>query len=139
MGGHYGTIHVRTEDRDAVRSAVETLNCEGARRFLIAPPIRGWVTVYPENNGQDQTVSEALAAKLPDHVLIHCLVHDDDVFAYWVFKGGRIIGTYNLCPDYFGDPNPPPRGGSAATLSHLLADPGKASELQALLDAERFD
>ena len=139
MGGHYGTIHVRTEDRDAVRVAVESLACERTRRFLIAPAINGWVTLYPENNGQDPAVSEALAAKLAEKTLIHCLVHDDDVFAYWLFEGGRIVDTYNSCPDYFGDHNPPPRGGNASALSHLLLDQGKVGELQALLDEDSFD
>jgi len=139
MGGHYGTIHVRTEDRDIVRSAVERLVGDRTRRFLIAPPIGGWVTVFPENNGQDAAVSEALAAKLSDKTLVHCLVHDDDVFAYWLFEGGWIVDAYNSCPDYFGDPNPPPRGGNAEALRHLLLDPTKVSQLQALLDADRFD
>ncbi len=139
MGGHYGTIHVRADDRDAVRSAVERLGCDNTRRFLIAPAIGGWVTVFPENNGQDERVSEALAAKLPDKTLIHCLVHDDDVFAYWLFEGGRVVDAYNSCPDYFGDPNPPPRGGNARALAHLLRDPAKVNELQTLLDADRFD
>ncbi len=138
MGGHYGTVHVRTTDRDAVRSAVEGLASERTGRFLIAPAIDGWVTVYPDQNGQDKAVSEALAAKLPGRTLIHCLVHDDDIFAYWLFEGGRVLDTYNSCPDYFGDPNPPPRGGNARTLAHLLLDPAKANELQALLDADRF-
>ena len=139
MGGHYGTIHVRTEDLDAVRSAVEHLASDRTRRFYIAPPIGGWVTIYPENNGQDAAVSEAIAAKLSDKTLIHCLVHDDDVFAYWVFESGQVVDTYNSCPDYFGEPNPPPRGGNAETLRHLLLDSTKANELQALLDADRFD
>lgn len=139
MGGHHGTIHVRTGDRDVVRSAVERLVSDRTRRYLIAPPIDGWVTVFPEHNGQDSAVSVALAAKLADKTLIHCLVHDDDVFAYWLFEGGRIADTYNSCPDYFGDPSPPPRGGNAEALKHLLLDPAKVSELQALLDADRFD
>jgi len=139
MGGHYGTIHVRTEDRDAVRSAVERLVSDRTRRFQIAPPIGGWVTVFPEHNGQDSAVSEALAARLSDKTLIHCLVHDDDVFAYWLFEDGRLVETYNSCPDYFGDPNPQPRGGNAEALRHLLLDPTKVSELQTLLDSDRFD
>ena len=138
MGGYYGTIHVRTEDRDAVRSAVESVLSERTGRFLIAPPIDGWVTVYPEHNGQDQAISEALAAKLPGKALIHCLVHDDDIFAYWLFDGGRAVDTYNSCPGYFGDPNPPPRGGNARALAHLLLDPAKVNDLQSLLDADRF-
>jgi hypothetical protein len=138
MGGHYGTVHVRTTDRDAVRSAVESIASERTGRFLIAPAIDGWVTVYPDQNGQDKAVSEALAAKLPGKTLIHCLVHDDDIFAYWLFEGGRVVDTYNSCPDYFGDPNPPPRGGNARALAHLLLDPAEVNELQALLDADRF-
>jgi len=139
MGGHYGTIHVRTEDRDAVRSAVERLSSDRTRRFLIAPPIAGWVTVFPENNGQDPVISEALASTLADQTLIHCLVHDDDVFAYWLLERGRTVDAYNSCPDYFDDPNPPPRGGNATAFRHLLLDSEKVDELQALLDAPRFD
>src|SRR5260221_1921086 len=138
MGGHYGTIHVRTEDRGAVRFAVESIASDRTRRFLIAPAIAGWVTVFPENNGQDPAVSEALAEKLSDKTLIHCLVHDDDIFAYWFFEGGRLVHAYNSCPSYFGEANPPPRGGNAAALSDLLIDPAKTNQLQALLDAERF-
>jgi hypothetical protein len=109
------------------------------RRFLVAPAIGGWVTIFPEHNGQDAAVSEALAAKLSSKTLIHCLVHDDDVFAYWLFESGRIVDAYNSCPDYFGDPNPPPRGGNAEALRHLLIDPTRVSECQGLLDADRFD
>lgn len=139
MGGHYGTIHVRTEDRDAVRSSVEDLVSDRARRYLIAPAINGWVTIFPENNGQDSAVSKALATKLPDKTIIHCVVHDDDVFAYWLFEGGQTVDTYNSCPNYFSDKNPPPRGGNAAAFSDLLANPKKVQELQSLLDADRFD
>src|SRR3954465_13833429 len=139
MGGHYGSIHVRTEDRDEVRVAVERLGHNRAHRFLIAPLIGGWVTIFPEHNGQDSTVGDALAKVLKDKTLIHCLVHDDDIFAYWLFEMGTVLATYNSCPDYFGETNPPPRGGNARDLLHLLKDPNKVNELQALLDRERFD
>jgi hypothetical protein len=139
MGGHYGTIHVRTEDRGSVQSAVEKLNCENARRFLIGPPIGGWVTVFPEHNGQNPDVSHKLAAKLPEHALIHCLVHDDDVFAYWFFERGQVIDAFNSCPEYFGARNPPPRGGNAQSMRGLLVDQTKVSALQSLLDANGFD
>src|SRR5678816_2747974 len=117
MGGHYGSIHVRTEDAKTVQAAVEGLGHPEARKFLIAPAINGWVTVFPENNGQDQSVSEALATKLPNEAIIHCTVHDDDVFAYWIYEGGKVTSTFNSCPDYFGDENSPPRGGDAAKLA----------------------
>jgi hypothetical protein len=40
MGGHYGSIHVRTDDREIVKTAVVALNTS-AKRFLIAPPLNG--------------------------------------------------------------------------------------------------
>lgn len=138
MGGFYGSIHVRTENRDAVRAAVEVLRCEGVSKFFLAPAIDGWVTVYPEQNGQESAVAEALSLKLPEIVLIHCMVHDDDLFAYSVFENGRVVDAYNSCPEYFGDEDAPERGGNAQTLKHLLVEPEKVDDLQRLLDAERF-
>jgi hypothetical protein len=138
MGGHYGTIHVRTDNRDEVRFAVERLSTNRNLRFLIAPPINGWVTVFPEDHGQDSALSESLAQLLPDKTLIHCLVHDDDVFAYWLFENGSVLDTYNSCPDYFDKSNPQPRGGNARALGHLLVDTNKVTDLQKLLDAEKF-
>jgi hypothetical protein len=139
MGGHYGTIHVRTRNSHEVRSALERLSGQRTRRFLLAPAIDGWVTVYPELNGQDPAVSEALATILGDRTLIHCLVHDDDLFAYWLYENGSIVDTYNSQPDYFGETNPPPRGGNAQAFAHLLIDPSKVNKLQVLLDVGSFD
>lgn len=138
MGGHYGSIHIRTEDRDVVLRALDKFEVNRTRRFLVAPPIDGWVTVFPEHNGQDSSVFEALAAKLPNLTLVCCLVHDDDVFAYWLIDGGRVLDTYNSCPDYFGSNNPPPRGGNAKSFSILVRDSEKVDQLQKLLDADRF-
>jgi hypothetical protein len=137
MGGHYGSIHIRTEDQDKVRAAVENLRHENAKRFYIAPPLNGWVTVFPENNGQDDTVTEALAEKLPDKTIVHCAVYDDDVFAYWLFENGKLSDSYNSCPEYFGDENPPPRGGNAKAFANLLSGQ-KIKALQKLLDEPRY-
>lgn len=138
MGAFYGTIHVLTGDREPVKRAVETIASETRKKFLIAPPIDGWVTVFPEGNGQDQGISEALAKSLPDLTLIHGLVHDDDLFAYWYFENGTLKDKYNSCPDYFDDKNAEPRGGNAQAFAVLLKDPKKVSKLQSLLDAEHM-
>jgi len=137
MGAHYGSIHVRTEDAAAIKTAVELISQERNLRFLIAPSIKGWITIFPEQNGQDSTVAELLAAKLANETLIHCLVHDDDVFAYSFFEHGKLVDCYNSRPDYFGEPNPPPRGGNAQAFARLLSKQAKVAQLQALLDAER--
>src|SRR3954467_12843237 len=105
MGAHFGTIHVFTEDRDAVKRAVEAIDSKGTKKFLIAPAIDGWVTVFPENNGQDDGVSKALAEKLPNKTIIHASVYDDDIFAYHYFENGALKDSYNSCPNYFDDEN----------------------------------
>jgi hypothetical protein len=138
MGAHFGTIHVRTDDRDEVKRVVETLVSKRTGQFLIAPAIDGWVTVFPENNGQDDGISKALAEKLPNKTVIHALVHDDDIFAYWYFEGGALKDRYNSCPDYFDDKNMEPRGGNAQAFTDLLKDSGKISKLQSLLDADKI-
>lgn len=138
MGGSYGSIHVRTDDQERVRAAVELLSCEGTKRFLIAPAIKGWVTVFPENNGQDETVGKALASALGNATVIQCLVHDEDLFAYWFYENGKLADRYNSRPGYFGEENAGPRGGDARAFCGLLGDEKKTQELQALLDDEEF-
>jgi WD40 repeat protein len=139
MGGHYGSIHIRTDDSEAVWSAVAEIARERKLKFFIAPVITGWIAVFPENNGQDSTISEQLASRLPEKELIQCLVHDDDIFAYWFFENGSLKDRYNSCPTYFSDKNPEPRGGNAQSLAHLLVKGGTVPKLQGLLDRERFD
>ena len=138
MGAHFGTIHILTKDRDEVKHAVESIFSERTKKFLIAPAIDGWVTVFPENNGQDDEVSKALAEKLPDKTLIFTLVHDDDIFAYSYFENGALKDRYNSCPNYFDDKNTEPRGGNAQAFAELLKDSKKIPKLQSLLDAERM-
>ncbi len=106
MGGRYGSIHIRTDDRDAVLRALDKFEVNLTRNFLVAPVIDGWVTVFPEHNGQDAAVFEPLANKLSGYALVCCLVHDDDVFAYWLYDRGQLIDSYNSCPDYFGSKEP---------------------------------
>lgn len=137
MGGHYGSIHIRTDDRDEVRIAVENLRHPQTQRFYIAPPIKGWVTVFPENHGQDHTVAEALVARLPKKTIIYCTVYDDDIFAYHFFENGKLSDAYNSCPEYFNDDDPPPRGGNASAFSNLLPA-AKIPKLQKVLDEKRY-
>jgi hypothetical protein len=81
MGAFFGSVQVHGCTRDAVREAAERVASAGGIRCLVGPEIHGWVGVYPERQGQDQRVGEALAALLSADVL-HLLLHDEDVFAY---------------------------------------------------------
>lgn len=102
MGGFYGSFHVRTDDRDAV---IETLNRFLKRRpqqFLVGPTINGWVGLYPDDSGQDDRVSRALA-KIIQFPILHVAVHDDDIFCYSLYREGKLVDEFNSCPEYFGE------------------------------------
>ena len=137
MGGHYGSIHVRTEEADQLRAALEDIAREHGTKTLLAPAIGGWTTAFPNEHGQEFGVARALATRILAPIL-HCVVHDDDVFAYQFFENGVLIDEYNSCPDYFGGP-PAPRGGNVQILEKFLASANAVGALQNLLDAERFD
>jgi hypothetical protein len=137
MGGHYGSIHVRIDDATKVQVALEDLARDSKTKFLLAPPLDGWVTLFPSDNGQDFSIAGKLAEKISAPIL-HCLVHDDDVFAYQFHDRGKLVGTYNSCPDYFGG-EPEPRGGDVDLLQSILPDPSRRKELKQLLDSKRFD
>jgi hypothetical protein len=40
-----------------------------------------------------------------DSYVLHLLVHDDDIFAYWLFHDRQLIDSYWSAPGYFGDKN----------------------------------
>lgn len=104
MGGHYGSIQVRIRDRAAVKAAAERVARAKNIHCLVGREINGWVGIYPENNGQDQTVAAGIAKQLPADVL-HLLVYDDTVLAYWLWRKHQLVDSYCSAPAYFGDEN----------------------------------
>lgn len=139
MGAFFGSVHVRTDDADSIRVELETLAAGGERRFLIAPPIRGWVSVFPSGSGQDWTVSEELS-RIVTKPILHCIVHDDDVFTYRLYRSGVMADEYNSAPGYF-DPNVSrdqrPAGGRVELLREFLPKPEKLSDLHGVLSEPR--
>lgn len=138
MGAFYGSVHLRTKDRDEVRRLLEEAGKKQPGRFLVGPALSGWVAVYPEHHGQDERVAQALGRKFPGD-LLYVMVHDDDVFVYAYYRGGRLLDQYNSCPDYFGDDDDAAgeRGGQPEVFRDLLGDAGAVEELARLLAADR--
>jgi hypothetical protein len=146
MGAFYGSVHLRTEDRKAVRKILERLAKKQQCRFLLGPALRGWVAVYPEMHGQDARIAKALAGKFPGTVL-YVMVHDDDFFAYTLYQGGQVVDQYNSCPDYFDDFGDGDEefddeagaelGGRPEAFRDLLPDERTLEHLRALLSAPR--
>src|SRR3954464_14756919 len=102
MGGFYGSIQVRTDERDAVLRAVEALATGSQRRFLCGPVIKGWVGIYPDNAGQSAADGDAIAASVASDAFYLC-VHDDDVVCYRFYQAGRLVDEYVSMPGYFGE------------------------------------
>ncbi len=138
MGGFYGSVQIRSEDRDSVRSALERL-ARDQRQFLLGPPLNGWIGVYPNGAGQDFGVAGKLARRLKGE-LIAMLVHDDDIFAYEYYRDGRRVDQYNSVPDYFGgDISEKERlelSGRPETFAHLANDPAKFAAVRERLAAQ---
>lgn len=137
MGAFHGSVQVRTEDRAGLLQVMEELARPGKSRFLVGPTLGGWTGIYPSQGGQDFAISAALAVHMPGPVL-HLVVHDDDVFAYRLYRGGGLIDEYDSDPDYF-QPSSPERwketAGRPETLA-ALAGKGDVAEFAHLLSRE---
>jgi hypothetical protein len=102
MGGFYGSVQVRSEDRDGVKAAAESVARALRTRMLIGPVIDGWIGIYPEGSGQNERVGKEIAVSVGGDVL-HVLVHDDDILAYWLYHGGKLTDSYWSKPGYFSE------------------------------------
>jgi hypothetical protein len=106
MGGFYGSVQIKTVDRDEVRRLAEAVFTQRGIKGYLGPALNGWVGVYPQDNGQDTTVGQAIAAGLTVPVL-HLIVHDDDVFAYQLWRGSEELDWFWSRPGYFGEDERP--------------------------------
>ena len=126
MGGFYGTVQVRTGDREAVRAAAETVAAELDCRCYLGPELGGWVGIYPSMHGQDTRFGQALSARLAEPVL-HLMVHHDDILAYELWQAGQSLDRYWSRPGYLGEEERAEQE-SAAGQPELLAQKFDADE-----------
>ena len=134
MGGFYALIQIRTADRAAVKAAAEAVAVKRSIHCLIGPEINGWVGVYAENNGQDESVGQAIAQQVQADVL-QLMVHDDDVLAYWLWRDQKLVDSYWSKPGYFGEDSredQESRSGKPDTFRAIIGD--KAEKLAEVLD-----
>jgi hypothetical protein len=104
MGGFYGSTQSRTTDIAAAKAAAELVAQQRSTKCLIGPEINGWIGVYPEDRGQDHSFGHAVAQLLPCDVL-HLMVHDDDVLAYWLWRNGHLVDRYWSNPGALDEEN----------------------------------
>ena len=132
MGCFYGSMQIRGEDREAVRVVLERMARADKNRFWLGPHLGGWIGVYSNLLGQDPSIAEDLARRLPGE-LFHVMVHDDDVFAYDYYRDGHRVDQYCSRPDYFGSLPERERKspvGQPESFAHLAIDAGRFSALR---------
>lgn len=99
MGTSLVNFHVRGKAVPLVRDAFKELRPENA---WIAEGHEGWVTLWDfeassGNTDRIRQICEHISARL-DCPVISFLVHDSDVFRYWLYENGQCVDEYDSWP-----------------------------------------
>lgn len=109
-GDSYASLHVQSDDRDAVEAAVRKyLPRLGGSGGRVEAPRNGWVAVYAELVDRDRRARERLASELSNATAaVVCALSVDDgvVVRYVLFERGSVVDEYQSVPQHFG-PLPP--------------------------------
>jgi ribosomal protein S18 acetylase RimI-like enzyme len=109
-GESYASLHVQTDDRDAVEAAVDKyLPRFGGSDARVEGPRNGWIAVYDELVDGDRRTRERLAAELSNAtaaVVCAIGVEHGSVVRYVLYERGSIVDEYQSVPEQFG-PLPP--------------------------------
>jgi len=105
----------------------------------MAGPHDGWISFWEEQASQKneerirliaEDVSRSLKAPL-----VAFLVHDSDIFCYWLYEAGNLLDEFNSCPSYWGDTEVPetPWQANVAAFSCICRTGTKPEILQEIL------
>jgi hypothetical protein len=105
----FGSVHVQTDDLDAVVRAVRQFVPRmpgGSKGSVVAPPRNGWIAVYDELTDRNPEMLRRLARELSDRmgaVVLLIGVEEEEVVRFVLFERGRLMDEYLSIPDYYGD------------------------------------
>jgi len=108
----YGSVHVQTDDLDAVVRAVRQFVPRmpgGSKGSVVAPPRNGWIAVYDELTDRNPEMLRRLARELSDRmgaVVLQLGVEEGQVVRFVLFERGRIMDEYLSVPEYYGEVPP---------------------------------
>jgi hypothetical protein len=102
MGNFWGSIHLRTDDRERIGDILRELARSSEVRFLLTAVNNGWITVYPSENGQDFSLSDQIAS-YGHWFVVHLINHDDSQFAYRISRSGKLLDEYVSVAGYFSE------------------------------------
>jgi ribosomal protein S18 acetylase RimI-like enzyme len=110
-GESFASVHIQTDDADAVRAAVEKYvpRFGGSGEARVSEPRNGWVAVHQELIDRDRKTRERLASELSNAtaaVVCAIALEQGAVVRYALFERGSIVDEYQSVPDFYG-PLPP--------------------------------
>jgi tetratricopeptide (TPR) repeat protein len=140
MGAWFESVLVRTEKVDVVRGILIRAANETGCPFYLGPPVRGWVSFFPESSsGETDELVPTIATQLALDIF-HLAVHDDDDFVYRFYRAGTLVDEYDSAPDSFeeiSDEEKERLQGRPELFRDLLAKANSFDKLEALLRADR--
>jgi len=111
-GASFGSIHVQSDDVDAVVRAVRQFVPRlpgGSQGSVVLPPRDGWTSVYDELTDREPEMLRRLARELSDRMgafVIAIGVEGGHVVRYVALERGRVVDEYLSVPEHYG-PLPP--------------------------------
>jgi hypothetical protein len=103
----FGSVHLQTDDQNAVVVLVERLvpRVFRSRGTAVSPARNGWVAVYDEVADRDPRRLERMGRELSNavgHVTFTIGVEDGSAVHYIAFERGRLLDEYLSVPEYRG-------------------------------------
>ena len=137
MGLFYTNIVLRGPSQQEVVAHLTDLG----RDAYVSPTVDDITVVYDrECEDQSEAVLEEVGGGLSRRFrcpALVSLVHDSDLYMYWLFADGERVDAYNALPDYFDEEAPSaPTGGHARLLCAAFGVEHAAAEVHELLHPE---
>jgi hypothetical protein len=104
--------------------------------FVADDAEQSWISVFPQMGDQDPHGLCPIVAKISETLrrpAIAFIVHDSDVFCYWLFDDGRELDHYNSAPGYFDGTSLTPEGGDVGILGRYCVPGTSREQLEQLL------
>ena len=139
-GASFGSIHVQTDDVDAVVRAAEIYVPRlpgGSNGTVVLPPRNGWTAVYDELCDREPTMlrrlTQDISNRLGSFVVLMVGLEEEAVVRYALYERGRVVDEYVSVPEFHGPLPPGDVVGLAANptvVSRLTgADPARVREV----------
>jgi hypothetical protein len=137
MGSFITNLHVRGVERDAAVAALRELRVLPA--YVSGEPGNPWFSIYPNGIDQNGDALQNLGAKLSRKLqqpLIAFIVHDSDIFMYWLYDNGAEQDRYDSAPGYFDGVDSKPAGADCEVLKRYCVPGTTVEQLTGLLHAK---